>query len=412
MNTSKKMDRIIAAVLSVVFLGFLFTAFFAMMINDGKSIINSTRIMKSLATYLPEDWDSLDLLQARISSFTATIADKMWLKDEMGYLNSEFQYGLGKQLITTGNQNMLTLTTGHLHDILPYTDMQGAIDEVLKLQASTPKDTYFMFSYEHPTVYEQSMIPAGYEVLDHTNELADEVVNSLRTEGVDVLDSRDVLKASGHSWDELLMATDQHWATLSALVMAQSIAEQINEELDANLDTSLLDMDQMNTFVHENLFMGKYGQRIGTGLIDPDDIVEFWPTYETNISRHSLRADKFEDVSGEFRDVAIRTDRLKMLPGKTWNIRAYTYYGQVEPYEIYTNESAPDFTIMVFKDSYSAPMLPFLSLMARNVIGVDFRHEICGAPEEWIEKYQPDVLVASYSLQFLRNDKYDFVGLF
>lgn len=407
MKDIRKVTRIVAAVLTVAFLGFVFIAFGVMITKNGGDLVDSVSRMSELKGYLPENWNALDLLQARINSLTAATAEHMWLKDEMGYINSGFQYALGKQMINTGNQNMIRLNTGHFYDLQSYKSLEDSAADIIELKNTVLKDTPFLFVYEHPTLYDQSMMPAGYESLDHSKEMADEVVAALAEGGVDVLDSRDVLMNSGYPLEDLLMYTDQHWSTLSALTMAQSIAETLKEMAGADIDPTLLDMDQMNTQVHENLFMGKYGQRVGTGVVEPDDIIEYWPKYETNISRHTKQTVSIQDVSGSFREVAIRADRLEPDEGKTWNTLAYTYYGQVEAYDIYTNESAPDITIMLLKDSYSAPIAPFLSLIARNVVSLDLRRDIPPL-SEWMEQYEPDVVIMAYSLQMLRDDEYDF----
>lgn len=407
MKDIKKVTRIVAAVLTVTFLGFVFVAFGVMITKNGGDLVDSVSRMSELKGYLPENWNALDLLQARINSLTAATAEHMWLKDEMGYINSGFQYALGKQMINTGNQNMIRLNTGHFYDLQSYKSLEDSAADIIALKDTVLKDTPFLFVYEHPTLYDQSMMPAGYESLDHSKQMADEVVTALTEGGVEVLDSRDVLMNSGYPLEDLLMYTDQHWSTLSALTMAQSIAETLKEMAGADIDPTLLDMDQMNTQVHENLFMGKYGQRVGTGVVEPDDIIEYWPKYETNISRHTKQTVSIQDVSGSFREVAIRADRLEPDEGKTWNTLAYTYYGQVEAYDIYTNESAPDITIMLLKDSYSAPIAPFLSLIARNVVSLDLRRDIPPL-SEWMEQYEPDVVIMAYSLQMLRDDEYDF----
>lgn len=237
--------------------------------------------------------------------------------------------------------------------------------------------------------------------------MADEAITDLREGGVRVLDSRDVLTASGYPLPKLLMVTDQHWSTLAAITMAQAIAREVNAMTGASLDATLLDPGNLNTLVHEKLFMGKYGQRVGPGVVDPDDIVEYWPKYDTNLRRQTLRSGSSEDVEGDWRTVMTRADRLEPDPGKTWNKLAYTYYGQVEHYDIMTNESAPDFTLLLLKDSYSAPIGRFLSLLARNVVSIDLRRDI-EPLEWWVEQYHPDAVVMAYSLQMLRDDEYAF----
>ena len=406
-NTDKKLTRVIAAILTVAFMGFVFAAFGAMLAESGTEIYDSTRLMSRLKAYLPADWDQFDLLQARISSFTSTIADKMWLKEDMGYVNSAFQYGLGKKMINTGSQNMLTLTTGHLYDLQPEKDLTGALEEIVELREGQLASLPFLFVYEHPTLYDDAMMPEGYGALDHSAEMADTVVSTLTGAGIDVMDSREVLKASGVPLDDLLLVTDQHWSTRAAITMAQAIAGKLNDMTGAALDPSLLDMDSLNTLTHEKLFMGKYGQRVGTGFVTPDDIIEYWPRYDTSLTRHSLLTTTKEEVSGDFRTVATRFDRLEPDPGRTWNKLAYTYYGQVEAYNIFENEDAPDTTILLLKDSYSAPIGTFFSLLAKNVVCVDLRKDV-DPLETWIEAYRPDAVVMAYSLQMLGGENYAF----
>lgn len=406
-TASKKMTRITAAILTVAFLGFVFVAFGAMVTQNWQGLNDAVRRMTELEKYLPEKWGQLDLLQARILSFQSAISGFMWHKDELGYVNSGFQYALGKRMINTGSQNMVTLTDGHLYDLCDYKPLEGNARDIVALRDSTLAGIPFLFVYEHPTLYRNGMLPAGYEALDHSAQMADEAIAALREGDVEVMDSREVLNGCGLPLDELLMVTDQHWSTLAAITMARAIAEKLSDMTGAPLDPALLDLENFNTLRHEKLFMGKYGQRVGPGRVDPDDIVEYWPKYDTEITRDTLRVTTHETVTGPFREAVTRFDRLEPDPGRTWNTLAYTYYGQVETYNNFHNEAAPAYTILLLKDSYSAPIGTFLSLLARDVITVDLRRDV-DPLETWIEKYHPDAVVMAYSLQMLRDDDYAF----
>ena len=404
---NKTLTRVTAAILAVAFLGFIFAACGAMLARSGGDILNSVRRMSSLQAYLPERWNAFDLLQARVSSFTSAISENMWLKDDFGHVNSGFQYALGKRVITTGGQNMIRLTTGHFYDLCDYKPLEKNAADIAALRETTLAGIPFLFVYEHPTLYDPAMMPEGYAALDHSAQMADEAVAALRERGIDVMDSREVLPASGRSLDDLLLVTDQHWSTLAAITMAQAIAQRLRDSLGAPVDPSLLDLENFNTLTHEKLFLGKYGQRVGTGVVDPDDIIEYWPKYDTRITRDTLRSTTHENVTGSFREVATRFDRLEPDPGKTWNTLAYTYYGQVEAYNNFHNDAAPDYTILLLKDSYSAPIGTFMSLLARDVITVDLRRDV-DPLETWVERYHPDAVVMAYSLQMLRDDDYRF----
>ena len=406
-SLSKTLSRVAAVVLTVAFLGFIFTAFFVMLFKSHHELLHSVLMTPELKATLPENPDKLDRLAARIGGFTAAIAENIWLKDEMGCANSAFQYALGKKVINTGSQNMIRLTTGHLYDLADYKDLAGNARDIVELRDTAFAGLPFLFVYEHPTLYDPAMMPEGYEALDHSAEMADEVLAILREGGIDVLDSRDVLPESGYSMDALLMVTDQHWSTLAAITMARRIAGEINAMTGSELDVTRLDPENLETLTHEKLFLGKYGQRLGTALVDPDDIVEYWPKYPTEIERETKRVVSVDHAAGSFREAVTRFDRLEPDPGKTWNKLAYTYYGQVEAYDLLTNEGAPDCTILLLKDSYSAPIGTFMSLMARRVLCVDMRRDV-EPLEWWIDTYHPDAVVMAYSLQMLRDDEYEF----
>ncbi len=407
MKESKKLTRITALILTVIFLGFVFAAFFTMLAQHHKELVHSVLMTPELKATLPEHPDKLDRLAARINGFTAAIAENMWLKDEMGHANSAFQYALGKRVINTGSQNMVKLTDGHLYDLCDYKPLEGNARDIVNLRNTAFSGLPFLFVYEHPTLYRDDMLPSGYEALDHSAQMADEVLTVLKDGGIDILDSRDVLTASGRDLNDLLMVTDQHWSTLAAITMAQSIAERLNETAGTHLDASLLDLENFDTLTHEKLFLGKYGQRLGTGLVDPDDIIEYWPKYDTHIQRETKRVVSIDHAEGTFREAVTRFDRLQPDPGKTYNLLAYTYYGQVEAYDLLTNESAPDTTILLLKDSYSAPIGTFLSLTARHVLCVDLRRDVQSL-DWWLDTYHPDAVVMAYSLQMLRDDEYEF----
>ena len=406
-TASRGLSRATAAILTMAFLGFVFTAFGVMVTGDFDGLRKSVQLTDERLAQLPKGAGALDRLSARINGFTSEIADAMWLKTELGYANSAFQYALGKRMINTGSQNMVRLNTGHLYDLNPYKDLTGNAADIIELRNTALKDYPFLFVYEHPTLYSDDMMPAGYDALDASARMADEATSALRAGGVEVLDSRDILPRSGHDLNDLLLVTDQHWSTLAAITMARSVAEKVNEMTGSSLDPALLDPDQLNTLRHEALFIGKYGQRLGPGQVTPDDITEYWPRTDTHIHRLTRHVKRVVEQDGPFREAVTRFEVLETPEGQSWNETAYMLYGLTEAYSIFTNEAAPDTTILLLKDSYGAPIGTFLSLLARNVVCVDLRQDV-DPLETWLSEYQPDAVVMAYSLQMLRDDNYAF----
>lgn len=409
MNDKSKLQFRIDTVLTVLFLITIF--FFGIMTvaTDFEGIDKAATTISKLTPYLddPEDYSTWDLLSASIRSVDNYIAGNIYGHTELGYMNSSFQYGLGKRMINTGGQQMITLNSGHLFDLQNEMSMEKAAENIVAMKAAVPEGTPFLFVYEHPTVYSADQMPDGYGVLDYSDEIADDAVSRIREAGIDLLDSREILPASGLELTDYLMVTDQHWATRAALTMAQRITEAAAEKTGIALRSDLLDISQFETETYPRLFLGKYGQRVGTANISPDDITIYWPKYETNITRYTNYLDNITEITGPFRDSVIRWKYLKPKKGKSWNITAYFDYGLVENYDIFTNPDAQDCTILLLKDSYSSPIGSFLSLAAGKVVSVDLRRNV-DPLEKWIEEYDPDIVICSYSMQMLRDDNYEF----
>ena len=354
--------------------------------------------------YTPWEW-----LEASIHSLDNFISQNLHGTSVLGQVNSTFQYALGKKLVSTGGAQMIRLNSGHLYDLTDEMSMAEGRDDILRLKSVVPEGTPFVFVYEHPTLYdEEAQMPEGYEFMDFTEQEADEIVTMLRDSGVDVIDSRDVMKASGAALEDFLMYTDQHWASRASLTVAQAIAERAEELTGVDMPSELLDIEQFDTEVYPKLFLGKYGQRVGTLVIDPDDITVFNPKYETNIHRVTSHRGNVTEAEGPFETVNLNRSALVPDEGKSWNIRAYTDYGLTEDYEIFTNPAGGDCSILLVKDSFSASVGRFLSLVANEVYSVELRSYYAGTLSEWIEKYDPDIVVVAYSLQMLRNESYVF----
>ena len=382
------MDAFLAAFLIALIFAFGFMTIYP----NFKTLYNSARLMSRLEHYLPDDHTALDLLSARIQSFEATFGSVLWRQDELGKINASAQYALGKNMITTGAANMVTLPTGDLYDIQTPVEIADRLDEIVRFASAL--DVPFTYVYEHPTNYGDDKLTGGYAQLDWGEELGDQIVSTLRDAGIDVIDSRAALEGIPASL--LVFRTDQHWTPYAALNVARALTEEMG------LDASPLDPEAFESETLKQKFLGKYGQRIGTSLVAPDDYTVYWPRYETEITRTTNLNGRITEANGPFRDSVVKWD---VLEGDGWNIIAYKAYGLTEDYEHFHNEAAPDVTLLVFKDSYGASVGAFLSLVARDVYLVDMRKTDREAIE-FVEELDPDRVVMAYSRQMVVLHEY------
>ena len=411
MNAPEKPGKLqlrIDIILTVLFLAVIFFMGAMTLLTDFHGIYVAATDQSKLAAYVDDidDCSAWDYFAARIRSVDNYLAGNVYGATKLGYVNSSFQYALGKRMINTGSSQMLTLNSGHLYDIQNYVSMEGAVQNIQDMRAAAG-DIPFLFVYEHPTIYSAGQMPAGYDVLDYSDEIAAEIVERMSRTDIPMLDSRDVLTATGLDLDQYLMYTDQHWATRASLIMAQHIAQELSDMTGIDLEPEKLDVSQFNTETYPKLFLGKYGQRIGPWNIDPDDITIYWPKYDTHIRRYTNYLGDITEIEGSFYDSVIRWKYLQPDAGRTWNIKAYFDYGLTENHDIYTNPDGAPCTILLLKDSYSASIGSFLSLVAENVVAVDLRRSE-RTLQEWIDSCEPDAVVVAYSMQMLRDDAYEF----
>ena len=413
-NTSKgtKIQRIVASVLTIAFIPLIFAFGIYCLVSNPAELVNSLRYSHA-RSYLASDEEGtkfFPMLKARIQSLENTLGETVPLSSELGYLNASFQYALGKRMVTQGDQMLLSLPDGQIYNMTTRQSLAAEAEEVVGFYEQLDGSVPFLFAYINPQFYTGSIeMPAGYDVIDTGDELADQVLGIVRDAGIPALDSRDFFADSGYTDNDLYLKTDMHWTTLAALLATRIYAEQIEQMTGVALDTSKIDLDQFETVVYPDLFLGEYGQQLGECNTGLDDITFYLPTYETDFVRDSIEEDGTpEHAEGDFSEAVVKWDALDNEPDGT-NIRGYVGYGLVEGLEEITNRTGDcaDLTLLIFRDSYTAPIGSFLSLMVKNVVMVDMRKMDGVSAMELVEQYDPDMVIFSYSRQMFEDHRYD-----
>lgn len=408
-ESPSRLTRVIAAVLTALFIPTIFAGGVYGLATHWDDVLHSLRFSKS-RSYLenPDDTSFFAMTRARIQSLQAALGDSVALKDQLGHINASFQYGLGKELVVAGSWQLLKLPGGQLYALSQRETLADEAQEAADFYEQVKDRAPFLFAYVNPQFYEGSVqLPEGYRPLDTSDALADEVLGIIRQTGAPALDSREFLGTFGLTDDEAFYRTDMHWTNRAALRAAQYYAGQINDLTGSSLDSSRLDEDQMNVETYENLFLGEYGQQVGAANSGLDDVVVFTPKYETSLSRTTTEKDwSITEVSGSFGEAVLKREKLEPEADGI-SLRAYAAYGLVEKLEVIENHGdCEDMTILIYRDSYTAPVGSFLSLLAKKVVMVDMRGWDRTA-ESFVEEYDPDVILFAYSRQMFEDHGYD-----
>lgn len=407
---ASRVQRVVACVITVIFLACVAGFGLYGILSDPSGIYNSVRFHKAKA-YLadPEDVSFFPMTQARIASLENRLGKNLPLHDELSILNASFQYGIGRDMVVEGSENMIRLENGQLYYITTRDSLAEEAQDVVDLYNHIDGEIPFLYSFVNPGFFNGGLqLPDGYDDVDTSAELADEILATIRAAGIDTLDSRTFFEGTGLTNEELMLKTDKHWTTLAALLATEIYAEEINRLTGANLDISRIQPDQFNTEVYEDLFFGDFGEMVGLHNSQLEDITIYTPKYDTSMTRHSEhRTGDIEDETGSFSEAVVRRFKLEKDAGD-YSTGAYTAYGLIEAYdEIINHGDCEDMTILVLRDSFSAPICSFLSLMAERVVSADLRYCEKSAVE-LIEEVQPDIVIVSYSRLMFEDHTYNF----
>ncbi len=409
MEKTTKTQRVIAIVLTIVFIPMIAVGGIYGAISNSWEIGKSIRFSYA-KSYLTnkENPAFFEMTLARIQSLESELGEGIPLKDELGYFNASFQYALGKKAVLQGNEQIVSLEHNQLYALTTTQSLQDQADEVVRFYEKVKDRAPFLFAYIHPQFYEGGdPLPEEYAAVDTGDRLADQVLDTLRAAGVETIDSREFfVDYPQYTVDDIQLKTDMHWTSLAALLAAQTYVREINALTGANLDASKLDVDQFETQTYENLFLGEYGQQVGEVNSGLDDITLYWPRQDSTFTRNTINRDGTEESAhGGFCDAIIHWDAFHTEPDGT-NISAYVAYGLIERYEELINEGdCEDMTILIFRDSYTAPIGSFLSLLVKRVVMVDMRTADFSA-EEYVNQVDPDMIIFSFSRQMYEDHHY------
>jgi len=360
-------------------------------------------LVKGYTNYLKEG-QPLAGVSARISALTNTINQVLLGKDFFQKLNLRLQMALGKEMYSLGGSTMVRLKTGQLYDLEKKTSFSDDIEKMVVLKGTLEKMGIPMFYvYPHAMLYEDGLLPDG--VVDTNIQMADVLVSGLRKAGIPVIDSREVYRASGLTLDRAIYRTDRHWANALIFETFRVTAEKLNE-MGFSIDPSIYAAENFKTDLYPRMHMGQVGQRLGVGLIEPDDFELIYPTYDTSFKKKIVNGRNVEEKSGSFMDL--------LYPGLLDDAKIngvanlYWVYGNQDAESWYTNDKVSTGRILISKDSFGTPFVDFLALTAHEVLAVDLR-KTQRTIEDYAREFQPDIVIVAHSQAMLRSANYVFV---
>ena len=360
-------------------------------------------LVKGYTNYIKEG-QPLASVSARISALTNTINQVLLGKDAFQKLNLRLQMALGKEMFSLGGSTMVRLKTGQLYDLQKKTVFTDDIEKMVLLKGNLEKMSFpMLYVYPHCSLFEDGLLPGG--VVDTNVQMADVLVSGLREAGIPVVDSREVYRSSGLTLDQAIYRTDQHWANPLIFETFRATAAKLNE-MGFMIDPSIYAEENFTTDFYLRMHMGQVGERLGIGLIEPDDFALIYPAYATSFTKKIVNGRNTEEKTGAFMDLLYPSLLEDAKENGVANL--YWVYGNQDAENWYTNDKVSTGRILISKDSFGTPFVDFMALTAHEVLAVDLR-KTARTIEDYAREYQPDIVIVAHSQAMLRSANYVFI---
>ena len=241
-------------------------------------------------------------------------------------------------------------------------------------------------------------------IKNNTYEKVEWFFSKAEQEEIEFIDAREWFE---DDYSKDFFATDHHWTLGKSRDVASRIGEYLNSHYDFGIDDALLDEKNYNVSVHKDVFLGAEGRRVGKYYAGLDDIDDIIPLYDTDFSiRIEDKEGKKSERKGSFEETVM--DRSKDIDHYSFEDSAYYLYwgGDYGRIHVDNNINKNGRNVMVFKDSYGAPVTAFMTPYFESMDIIDIRYyEGEKSVKEIIADEDPDAVLFIYGPGYLAKKK-------
>ena len=232
-------------------------------------------------------------------------------------------------------------------------------------------------------------VPAALR--DYHNEEADQFLSILDGAGIHTVDLRDDM---GDDLTYYFYRTDHHWNADGAFVGNQIMTRILAEEYGFTPFAPGLEQGQFARQVHEDLFLGSQGKRVGTLYAGLDDFALYSPEFATHLTYQV--SENAVPRTGTLNEALYFKE---YLAPDYYNGNPYvTFAGGDWGRATVTNHLNPDGPrVVMIRDSFACALTPFFALQCSELTTIDLRaykgEDLLGD----IAGIDPDFVVLFYS---------------
>ena len=334
------------------------------------------------------------------NKFETDISTTFCEKFQFVNINGAFRNVLGQQEMN----GVIKLNNGYLLTPIGYVDdltLQSYSNSVAALNCyleSRGTDLLFAMTPYTSSKYDPEL-PLGIE--DYGNDNADRLLSMLNNAGVDTIDFREEMHKDGINQYDMMYKTDHHWNTKAGLYAYGILEKYIFEHTGCNIDERISNAEQYTVTTYKNWHLGSRGQRTGRYYAGIDDFDLYIPNFETLIQNDAGVADSMQEL----------VFNMEPLQNRKYTSR-YTYDWVLgSSLGHFVNLNCPnDVKILIITDSFGKAVNPYL-MMGFSEIQYIYDSDVSGVNPDYIESYDPDVVILMYYTQnAMGAGAYNFQG--
>lgn len=339
-------------------------------------------------------------LDNKIDFFTKYTNKVESVKKQLEKYSSDFLFGYEKiveiakgyentikwNLITNTDQNTpIYIGDNYWSDVTQREDYSYKTDNIIEfskylkgknidfIYVQAPKKTQDLQNVEMLNIYE-----------DYTNKNINDVINSLKENGIEVLDLREKIREEKLNIKELFYKVDHHWTPQTAIWAMRHIASEMNEKWNMNIDLELYNNEKYYTISLEKNYLGSQGRKLTLSKVEPEKFDIVLPSFETKLTV-SIPESNIKNYTGNVYETLF--DKRCLYTNDYYKSKSYDAYGynskamiHVKNNNINNNEK-----VLLLADSFSGALMPYMSLGVSDIYRIDLR-DFDGSVKSFIEK--------------------------
>ncbi len=244
---------------------------------------------------------------------------------------------------------------------------------------------YYMFKIPSKnSVYkEQYYDYVVEEESKYVEEISNYIVNNLNIEYYDL---NNYIRSFNE--EELYYKTDHHWNNIGSFYGYEYIYNILKDKFNLSDKRKII-----KSIGYDDVFSGSRARPIGYGYRGNQNKDDFYYNISDDTNEYTMTIYGTEYSGGQevfyFKDILDDIEKYENLYGVFMG-------GDYSIINIVNETTKNEDTLLIFKDSFSNAMLPYISSHFKNTIVVDLRYTEEGV-SYYVEEYEPDVTLQIFS---------------